>query len=202
MSVTMPSSFELELCDHRALGVVAGRAGEQQPLRQLLLVELGEDVLIGQVAEEAHHLLQLVLERLVAEPLARLLEQVVAEVGEELGGGRLADVLVDEHLERLLHRLVEDGVPLEAALVRPRADELRVLVVDVEQLLHVRHQVALRVGRLLLHESQPDVRDVLPHDVGDGRQAGRDAREEPEHAAEVLNLIVEEELLTPRVLLL
>jgi len=60
------------------------------------------------------HLFELVLERLVRELLARLLEQVVAEVGEELCGLRLADVLVDEDLEGLLHRLVEDAVPLES----------------------------------------------------------------------------------------
>ena len=89
------AAAQLELGDHAALRVVRARAREEQPLGQLLLVELGEDVLVAQVAEEAHHLLELVLERLVAQPLARLLEQVVAEVGEQLRRRRLANVLVD-----------------------------------------------------------------------------------------------------------
>ena len=38
--------------------------------------------LVGEVAEELHDLLELVLERLVREALAALLEQVVAELGE------------------------------------------------------------------------------------------------------------------------
>ena len=119
------AAAELELADHRALGVVGGGAREEEALRQLLLVELGEDVLVGgrtegegvrcgggeeegwwwrwwrwwwwrewrqaaeerahlvgEVAEELHDLLELVLERLVREALAALLEQVVAELGE------------------------------------------------------------------------------------------------------------------------
>mmetsp|Transcript_42661 Transcript_42661/g.140136 ORF Transcript_42661/g.140136 Transcript_42661/m.140136 type:complete len:707 (-) Transcript_42661:8-2128(-) len=193
---------QLELGDHRALRVVARRARQQQPLRELLLVELGEDVLVGQVAKEPHHLLQLVLERLVREPLARLFEQVVAKVGEQLCGGALADVLVDEDLEGLLHRLVEDVVPLEAPLLGPRPHQLGVLVVDVEQLLHVRHQVALGVDRLLLDEREADVGDVLAHDVCDRRQPGGDAREEAEHPRQVLRLVVEQQLLAAGVLLL
>mmetsp|Transcript_39200 Transcript_39200/g.103299 ORF Transcript_39200/g.103299 Transcript_39200/m.103299 type:complete len:448 (-) Transcript_39200:1395-2738(-) len=137
------AAAQLELGDHRALGVVGARAREQQPLRQLLLVKLGEDVLVGEVAEEADDLLELVLERVVREALSALLEQVVAEVGEQLGGGRLPNVLVDEDLEGLLHRLVEDRVPLEAALLGACAHKLGVLVVHIEQLLHVRHQIAL-----------------------------------------------------------
>ena len=38
--------------------------------------------LVGEVAEELDHLLELVLERLVRQALAALLEQVVAELGE------------------------------------------------------------------------------------------------------------------------
>ena len=40
------AAAELELADHRALGVVGGGAREEEALRQLLLVELGEDVLV------------------------------------------------------------------------------------------------------------------------------------------------------------
>ena len=80
------AAAQLELRDHRALGVVAGGAREQQALRELLLVELSEDVLVGEVAEEAHDLLELVLEGVVRQPLARLFEQVVAKIGEQLRG--------------------------------------------------------------------------------------------------------------------
>ena len=126
-------------------------------------------------------------------------------LGEQLGRRRLADVLVDEDLERLLHRLVEDRVPLEAALLGPRADELGVLVVDVQQLLDVRHQVGLLVvglRRLPLDEREADVLDVLAHDVADRREAGGDPREEAVHPREVVGLVVAEERLAAAVLLL
>ena len=64
---------------------------------------------------------------------------------------------------------------LEAALLRPSADQLRVLVMDVEQLLHVRHQIGICNAALRLDEREADVGDVLAHDVADGWQPRRDA---------------------------
>lgn len=62
---------ELQLRDHCTLRIVARRPREQQPLRQLLLVELCKDVLVREVGEEPHHLLELVVEGVVREALSR-----------------------------------------------------------------------------------------------------------------------------------
>eukprot|EP00966_Prymnesium_polylepis_P030507 709978-Prymnesium_polylepis.1 len=53
---------------------------------------------------------------------------------------------------------------LEATLLRPRPHQLRVLVVDVEKLLHVRHQIGVRID--LLRLDLP-----APHAQGGGDQS-------------------------------
>ena len=50
------AALDLELADHRALGVVRDGAPAEQSLGQVLLVILFEDVLLLKVAEEHHHL--------------------------------------------------------------------------------------------------------------------------------------------------
>ena len=62
---------------------------------------------------------------------AHLLQQVVAEVGHELGGGVVDDLLVAERLEGLLQRLMK-----QAAVGKALGHILHVLVVQLNDLAH------------------------------------------------------------------
>lgn len=89
-------ALRLELRDHALLRVERRRLPQQQPLRQVLLVERLEDVLPLDEPEEHEHLLERRLELLVRLRLVARLEQAVDVAGDELGGAVRA--LLDERL--------------------------------------------------------------------------------------------------------
>ena len=69
----------LQLRDHELLVLVAGRPLVEQALGQLVPVDLREEVLVDEVREELHGLLQVRLDILVAELHAARLQDAVAE---------------------------------------------------------------------------------------------------------------------------
>mmetsp|Transcript_67472 Transcript_67472/g.150605 ORF Transcript_67472/g.150605 Transcript_67472/m.150605 type:complete len:207 (+) Transcript_67472:1796-2416(+) len=93
-------------------------------------------------------------------------------------------------------------MPLEATLLGTGAHQFSILVVHIEQILHVRHQIGLRIVALPLHQSQSNIGDVLAHNISNWLQPSRDAREEAEHARQILGLVIAKERLTTRVLFL
>mmetsp|Transcript_11650 Transcript_11650/g.41954 ORF Transcript_11650/g.41954 Transcript_11650/m.41954 type:complete len:390 (-) Transcript_11650:1148-2317(-) len=122
----------LELREDRPLVVVVGALVEEQPPRQLLAVKLREEVLVADVRQQPHDLLERLLHGVVAELLAAaLLEQVIAKRREQLRGRAPGDALVAKHLERLLQRPVEQRVVAEAV-----AHVREVLVVELDDVPH------------------------------------------------------------------
>mmetsp|Transcript_120606 Transcript_120606/g.180104 ORF Transcript_120606/g.180104 Transcript_120606/m.180104 type:complete len:369 (-) Transcript_120606:675-1781(-) len=187
----------LELGDETALVVVGGAAVEQQSLRQLLSIELRKHVLVRQVREQHHDLVQDRVD-LPLNLVAPGLHDVVAEGGEELGGGGLPDVLVHKHLERLLQHLLEEGVVAKRPL-----HERKVLVVEVDELLRVVLVILLRL--LLAHQRHTDVHDVLAHNLRDRLQSARGRAGQPleklVQATEVVCLLLSQQRAATRLLL-
>ena len=65
----------LEAPQHGLLVVLAGALVVQQAPAEALAVELGEEVLVADVGQQAHHLVQHLLHRVVARLLAAALEE-------------------------------------------------------------------------------------------------------------------------------
>mmetsp|Transcript_31817 Transcript_31817/g.61229 ORF Transcript_31817/g.61229 Transcript_31817/m.61229 type:complete len:652 (+) Transcript_31817:470-2425(+) len=173
----------LELADHQALDVVGGRAAAEQPLGQMLLVILLEDVLLLQVAEEHHDFVEQRVNLLVRGAAHALAHVLVHEEGDVLWRSL---VEVEEELKRLVERVVELLVPVKGAL-----NDSRVLVAQLQQLLNV--EDGLLAELLVAHELLAKPLDVLGHDLSHHAQpVGRhlDAPEEAVGALEVGGALV------------
>mmetsp|Transcript_23744 Transcript_23744/g.77363 ORF Transcript_23744/g.77363 Transcript_23744/m.77363 type:complete len:746 (+) Transcript_23744:257-2494(+) len=151
----------LELLDHRALDVVRDGAAAEQPLGEVLLVVLFEDVLLLQVAEEHHHLVEHCLDLVLRRAAHALAHLLVDKEGDVLGR---ALVEVDEVLEGRVQRVEEGLVSTEGAL-----DDALVLVSQREQSLDKLDRVA-RGARLLRHQLLPPSLDVPRHELADHAQ--------------------------------
>mmetsp|Transcript_75202 Transcript_75202/g.196032 ORF Transcript_75202/g.196032 Transcript_75202/m.196032 type:complete len:415 (+) Transcript_75202:781-2025(+) len=191
------AALHLQFRDHALLRVLRRRGLVQQSLGQLVPVDLGEEILVAQEGEELHHFLEELLNLVVGEPLARLLENPIAERGHESCEGVLADVSVDEHLEGLLQRLLEQRVLREALLhdalealveVQERLDEGR-----VAQRLRLRRHL-LRLLHALVHDLVSPVGDVRAEGLRDGVQAVVHQGEHAVHPGQVISLVVVEEV--------
>mmetsp|Transcript_3628 Transcript_3628/g.14167 ORF Transcript_3628/g.14167 Transcript_3628/m.14167 type:complete len:254 (+) Transcript_3628:1366-2127(+) len=197
------AAAELELADHEAFGIVRRRALVEKPLGELVSVDLGEQVLVGEVREELHRLLQVRLDVLVREFLAARLEDAVAKRRHELGVGELADVAVDELDEGFLQSFLEERVARELF-----GDDAEILVVQREQLLD---EAGVLVGVLLARvEARLAPRDdVVAHrlDVGldelrHRREPVGHAREQTVHARQIGRAVVLQQRAAPRAVLL
>mmetsp|Transcript_30471 Transcript_30471/g.86952 ORF Transcript_30471/g.86952 Transcript_30471/m.86952 type:complete len:439 (+) Transcript_30471:440-1756(+) len=191
------AALHLELRDHALLGVLRGRGLVEQALRELVSVDLGEQVLVAEEGEELHHLGQQLLDLVVGQPLAGLLQDPIAERRHQRGEGVLADVAVDEHFESLFQRLLEQGVLREAL----QDDALEAVVQVQERLDEGRVPEGFGLGghclsllHALVHDLVAPVGDVLPERLRDGLETVVHQREDPMHAGQVLALVVLEEV--------
>mmetsp|Transcript_34778 Transcript_34778/g.92148 ORF Transcript_34778/g.92148 Transcript_34778/m.92148 type:complete len:382 (+) Transcript_34778:726-1871(+) len=191
------SALHLQLRDHALLGVLRGRGLVEQALRQLVPVDLREQVLVAEEREEFHHLREEDLNLVVGEALAGLLQDPVAEGGHQRGEGVLADVTVDEDFEGLLERLLEQRVLREALLHNTLES-----VVEVQERLDKRRVPQsfglgghlLRLLHALVDDLVAPVGDVLPEGLRDGVEAVVDQGEHPVHTPQVLALVVVEQV--------
>mmetsp|Transcript_24746 Transcript_24746/g.80018 ORF Transcript_24746/g.80018 Transcript_24746/m.80018 type:complete len:523 (+) Transcript_24746:749-2317(+) len=170
---------ELELADHEALSVVRGGPLVQEALRELVPIDLREEVLVGEVGKQLDRLLQVGFDVLFRELLAAGFEEPVAEGRHEFGVRKLADVLVDELHKGFLEGLLEEGVSGELA-----RDDVEVLVVQRQQFLH---EGRILVGVLLLARLELGFapRDnVVAHRLHVGLDEGRHRREAVRHPRE------------------
>ena len=109
----------LQLGDHGCLGVVTGTHVLHQPLGEHLAVELLEHVLVLDVLEHHHHLVQCIFQLSLLRVLAGLLEQDVTVLGKKLWTfaaltRMLCDgIVVDELSTGLVEGGNETGVVVE-----------------------------------------------------------------------------------------
>mmetsp|Transcript_10417 Transcript_10417/g.27326 ORF Transcript_10417/g.27326 Transcript_10417/m.27326 type:complete len:345 (-) Transcript_10417:742-1776(-) len=128
------AAAEFEFCDEEALCVVAVGLFEKEALGEEFSGELLENVLVVEVGEDADDLLELCFDVFLGHfrADARGVEQGVAVVCKEFGGGAVLDLHVDKDLEGVLHGLVEDG-----RVAKARDDEVEVLIVESQELFDV-----------------------------------------------------------------
>mmetsp|Transcript_57808 Transcript_57808/g.152097 ORF Transcript_57808/g.152097 Transcript_57808/m.152097 type:complete len:235 (-) Transcript_57808:792-1496(-) len=185
------TALALQLGDHTLLRLVADAAACEQAPREVLLVEVLEDVLVLQEPEDCDHLLQTGVDFHVAgHALEALPEHVVYEQRKVLGCPR---ILVQEGLERLLQRQLEVLALFEGFL-----HKLVILVLEVEDRRDEGHRVLhlLRIPE----DVAPSVADAVHHDPLHLLECLRHAAEEAVHALEVRDLVVLEHPGAPRVL--
>ena len=184
------TALHLELRDHGLLGIVAGRSLVEQALCKLVAVDLGEQILIGQIREKLDDAFQVLLDLLLGQLLTAALENAITEGGHELGVGELANILVDNLLEGILEGLLEQGMAGEL-----RLDDAEVLLVKLDEsldklgivilvLLSFQSSLAL-VDDLIAHRG-----DELLHHIGQWGQTLLQPGEEVEHPPEVLELVI------------
>ena len=151
------TTSQLELADHESFRVVRRTALIEQPLRELVPVDLREQVLIGQVREELHRLLEERFHVFVTELFASRLEDPVAERRHELRVRVFSYIAIREFDEGLLERFLEERVAPE--LLR---HDREVLVVQCQQLLD-EGRVLVAVLGALGQARLPPVNDVVAH---------------------------------------
>ena len=137
----LAAALGLQLADHVLLRVVREALVEQEALGQVLLVVALEDVLLLQVAEEDHGLVEQLVDLGLGQALDALAQLVVDEEREVLGRAR---VQVDEVLE-----VGVDALPEELVVGERGAQE------EVEALLQVQQRLdeddrGLGAGRVLV----------------------------------------------------
>mmetsp|Transcript_92680 Transcript_92680/g.299819 ORF Transcript_92680/g.299819 Transcript_92680/m.299819 type:complete len:276 (-) Transcript_92680:625-1452(-) len=185
------TALTLQLRNHALLRLVTGAAARQQTPRQVLLVVALEDILVLEEAEDGHHLLQARIDLHVARhALQTPAEHVVDEEREVLGRAR---VPVQEGLEGLLESQLEVLALFEGFL-----DELVVLLLEGEDPLDVGDRV-LDLLRII-QDVAARFADAINHDLLHLFERRWRAAEEPVHALEVLNLVVQKHPGATRVL--
>ena len=98
---------QFQLADHESFRVVRRRSLIQESLRELVPVDLREEILICEIREQLHRLLQEGFHVFVAQLFSTALEDTITKRRHELRVRVLADVPVREFHKGLLERFLE-----------------------------------------------------------------------------------------------
>ena len=107
------TTSQLELADHESFRVVRRTALIEQSLRELVPVDLREEIFIGEIGEQLHRLLEERFHVFISQLFASRLENAVTKRRHELRVRVLAHVPVREFDEGLLERFLEERVAPE-----------------------------------------------------------------------------------------
>mmetsp|Transcript_18622 Transcript_18622/g.31367 ORF Transcript_18622/g.31367 Transcript_18622/m.31367 type:complete len:248 (-) Transcript_18622:1181-1924(-) len=92
----LSTTFQFQFADHQSLHIIRSRPLVEQATRKLVAIDFGEQILVCEIGEQLHGLLQVFLHLDIAQLLAGpRLQQAVAEGTDQVGRFESAHVAVD-----------------------------------------------------------------------------------------------------------
>mmetsp|Transcript_21121 Transcript_21121/g.34961 ORF Transcript_21121/g.34961 Transcript_21121/m.34961 type:complete len:274 (-) Transcript_21121:671-1492(-) len=126
----MGSALHLQFSNHDLLGIVASRSLVEKTLRQVVTVNISKEILVGKVRKQLYNSVERLLNFCFTQFLSATLEDTVTIGRHEFCVGMRSNILVDNLNERILERLLEEGMTRKVLL-----DNSKVLFVQINECL-------------------------------------------------------------------
>mmetsp|Transcript_40714 Transcript_40714/g.88190 ORF Transcript_40714/g.88190 Transcript_40714/m.88190 type:complete len:273 (-) Transcript_40714:637-1455(-) len=185
------TTFTFQLGDHAPFGLIAHTATCQESSSQVLLVEILENILVLEEAEDGDHLLECCIDIGIVGHASQTLAELVIHIKRQILGR--PSVLVEEGFKGLLQRQLKVLAFFEGFL-----DKSVKLLLQTEDGCDETHGVFDLLW--IVQDFSSCFAHAIHHHLLNLLQGNRHAAEEEIHPFEILNLVALEHPRTPRVL--